>query len=135
MRTMTTKMTMGTLGAIFLLVAGCSSSSSVHNLDQPNDGVDVPAGTCVLVAGASIPAGATTSYTVSDDFGDDMDIAVVGAEFGCDPTPADVAYTTGIGGGRGSGQVPVSDNYNLAISCFNSIADCLPTVDSWTWEN
>jgi hypothetical protein len=137
MKTMTTMAT-GALSAILLLAAGCGgsgNSSVVHVLDS-NDPVDIPAGSCVAVTPpAAIPGGALTSYNISDDNQDDMDIAVVDSSIGCDPTTADTAFTTGTGGGQGSGVIPVDSTYILAISCFNLVETCIPTVNSWTWSD
>ena len=106
--------------------------------------MDVPDGTCFLVAGESIPVGATTSYSVHGGYGghfDDMAIAVVDSSSGCDPTSADIAYGIGVGTVTTSGSVATSSSYNLAIFCWNPLTpsgaavDCLPTVDYWTWDD
>src|SRR6202142_1495485 len=118
--------TVGTIGTIFLFLAGCGSSRVTHTLDA-NAPVVIVAGGCVLVAGPySIPGGATTSYSVYDANQDDMDIAVVDDSFCCNPTSADVGYTSGVGSVKSSDAIPVSSTYNLAIGCFNIVDDCIP---------
>jgi hypothetical protein len=125
-------MWMWMIGTTLMAMAGCGASRVTHTLDA-NDPVDIPAGGCVLVAGASIPGGATTSYSVFDDNADDMDIAVVDSSLGCDPTVADTAYTSGVGSVNARDTIPASSNYNLVISCFNVVETCIPTVDDWNW--
>jgi hypothetical protein len=126
-------MGIGMLGAIVLLAAGCSVSTQ-HTLDS-NDLLDLFPGECLVVASANIPGGALTAYSVSDNVGDDMDIAVVDSSVGCDPTAADTAFTSGTGSVSFSGTIPVSSSYDLQIFCANLVADCIPTVNSWTYEN
>jgi hypothetical protein len=125
-------MGIGLLGAIVLLAAGCSVSTR-HTLDS-NDQLDIFAGECFVVTSANIPGGAVTSYSISDP-GDAMDIAVVDSSVGCDPTPADTAFTSGTGSVSFSDTIPISSSYDLQIFCANALADCIPTVDSWTYEN
>jgi hypothetical protein len=135
-------MTMKKLGVLglFVFAVGCGGGGGggagpvIHTLDA-NDPVDIAAGDCFLVAGATIPGGALTSYHILDTNADDMDIAVVSSAFGCNPTTADTAYTTGTGPGSGSGVVPATDDYNLVISCFNVVETCIPTVDFWDYQN
>ena len=123
----------GMIGAMVLLAAGCSVSTQ-HTLDS-NDVLDILPGECFPVFTANIPGGATTSYSIFDNVGDDMDIAVVDSSVGCDPTSADTAFTSGVGSVQSSGTIPVSSTYDLQIFCANAVADCIPTVDSWTYEN
>jgi hypothetical protein len=122
-------------GTTLVVMAGCGASRVTHTLDANDPVPSFPAGSCFLVAGATIPGGALTSYNILDDNDDDMDIAVVSSALGCDPTTADTAYTTGAGPGSGSGVVPATDDYNLVISCFNLVEPCVPTVDFWDYQD
>ena len=121
------------LGAVVLFVAGCGAKVT-HTL-VANIPEDVPAGICALVEGPYvIPSGSSTSYSVFDNVQDDMDIAVVDASVGCVPASG-YAYTSGIGSVHASEAVPGS-TYYLAIACYNADGlDCIPTVDSWSYED
>ena len=130
------KATRGIIGAIVLMAAGCTVKNSAGSHSLPVDGLPtIPAGACLFVGGPSvIPGGADTSYSISDDVGDDMDIAVIDDAYACDPTPSDTAYTTGVGSIATSDIIPATSTYNLAISCFNIAASCIPTVDYWDYD-
>jgi hypothetical protein len=138
MRTnMTMKATMGLIGGIVLVAAGCTVTTSTGKHSLPVDTLPtIPAGTCVFVGGPSgIPGGAETSYSISDDI-DDMDIAVIDDAYACDPIPGDIAYTTGVGSVSNNGTIPATSTYNLAIACFNdpAVGACIPTVNYWDYD-
>jgi hypothetical protein len=133
---MTMKATRGIIGAIVLMAAGCTAKNSTGGHSLPVDGLPtIPAGTCLFVGSPSvIPGGAETSYSITDDVGDDMDIAVIDDAYACDPMPSDTAYTNGVGSIATSDIIPATSTYNLAISCFNIAASCIPTVDYWDYD-
>jgi len=137
MRTnMTTKVTMGLIGGIVLVAAGCTVSTSTGHHSLPVDGLPtIPAGGCEEVGGPStLPGGATTSYSITDDVGDAMNIAVVDAQFGCSAASSDTAYRSVYGTVYASDIVPATSTYNLVIECANLAANCIPTVDYWDYD-
>jgi hypothetical protein len=133
MRTnMTMKATMGLIGGIVLVAAGCTVKTSTgggnHTL-AASILPSVPPNSCAIVAGpASVPDLTDMAYSIHNDFLDDFDAGV-------DLGDCSLYYAYGIAPGTDvaeSETVPFG-TYYLEINCLGNGGNfCQPTVDYWT---
>jgi hypothetical protein len=125
------------LGALALFgLAGCGAGRGTHLLVSNADET-VQAGTCHTEGPYAIPAGASMTYDIYD-VGDNMDVGFSPAADGCDLTNGFAVLTSSYWGGRqvdGADNLP-GDTYYFVINCYNTDGyPCLPTLNSWTWDN
>ncbi|HVV16972.1 MAG TPA: hypothetical protein VHH90_07185 [Polyangia bacterium] len=95
----------------------------------------VPAGVSACVEGPyASPSGASIEFDISDYVGDDMDVSVVVGGGSCDATHAGIAPVSDPNWNfrttQSTGPQPAG-YYELAISCYNIIDDCVPDLHSF----
>ena len=126
------------LAVMALVLVGCGGGSAAgptgpatYTLEGAS-GLDIPAGTCVIVNASpeQIPTTATITYDITDHYNDDaMEVAVVPSSDTC----SFAGFIDDAISGSASDSGTVSPGtYDLDIICQNSVQDCL--VDSAAWS-
>jgi hypothetical protein len=130
MKTTKTKTaTMGMIGAIVLVAAGCTVKTTGTHTLAANVLPDVAPNTCAIVAGpASVPDFTDMAYSIFNNFNDDFDAGV-------DTGDCSLFYAYGTAPGTDVAKVETVPlgTYYLEISCLSNGGNfCQPTVDYWT---
>ena|ERR1022692_1501075 len=130
MKTTKTKTaTMGMIGAIVLVAAGCTVKTSGTHTLAANIVQNVPPSSCAIVAGpASVPDLTDMAYSIFNNYNDDFDA-------GIDTGDCSLFYAYGIAPGTDVAEAETvpQGTYYLEISCLSNAGNfCQPTVDYWT---
>jgi hypothetical protein len=110
----------------------------VQHIWVQNVSESVPPGVAACVEGPYVsPSGASIFYDITDTYGDNMDVSVVAEGYACDGSTGYAISSSTSWAGRSSrdtGSLP-GGPYNLAITCYNLVDYCTPTLFQFGYEN